>query len=139
MERASISPVINQIEINPFLYRRRTIAFFESQGVKLQSYRALRDGKAFDHPQILAIAEKHSRSAAQVLGRWCVQKGFIYIPKSVRKDRMIENAKVFDFTLDDADMSALDALTTPEALATFRGLYEKCVNRDTPKDGTLDG
>lgn len=139
MERAAVVPAVNQIEINPFLYRQKTIAFFESKGVKLQSYRALRDGKAFEHPQIVAIAKKYEKSAAQVLGRWCVQKGFIYIPKSVKRERMLENAAVFDFELGEEDVKLLDSLTTPEAIQAFKVLYEKCVNRDTPKAGTTEG
>jgi len=131
MQEASVPPVINQIEINPFLYRKKTIAFFESKGVKMQSYRTLRDGKAFTDPTIVGIAAKHSKSAAQVLGRWCVQHGFIAIPKSVKRERMEENLAVFDFSLDTEDMASLDSMTTPEALAKFEELYKKCVTRDT--------
>lgn len=58
-----------------------------SQGVQLQSYRTLRDGKAFDDPDVVQIAAKHGVSPAQVLGRWCVQHGFIAICKSVKKER----------------------------------------------------
>jgi diketogulonate reductase-like aldo/keto reductase len=116
---ASVVPAINQIEINPFLHRAKTTAFFESKGVKMQSYRSLRDGKAFDDPTVVAVAAKHGRTAAQVLGRWCVQHGYIYIPKSVKRPRMEENMNVFDFELDADDMQKLDALTTPEALAKY--------------------
>ena len=132
-------PVVNQIEINPFLYRKNTIAKFQEDGVVLQSYRSLRDGKAFEDPTLLKIAEAKGKTVAQILGRWCHQHGFIYMPKSVKKERMIENAQVFDFELTDEEMAELDALTTPEACLTFRDLYRKCVNRDTGKDGTLDG
>ncbi|EOD35384.1 hypothetical protein EMIHUDRAFT_55553, partial [Emiliania huxleyi CCMP1516] len=97
---ATVTPSINQIEINPFLYRKKTIAAFESRGVKMQSYRTLRDGKAFSDPAILATAQKHGKTAAQVLGRWCVQHGFIAIPKSVKAERMEENLDLFDFELD---------------------------------------
>lgn len=64
------SPLVRswQIEINPFLYRKATIDFFRSKGVALQSYRTLRDGKAFSDPTIVGLAEKHKRSAAQVRG-----------------------------------------------------------------------
>ena len=129
---ASITPSINQIEINPFLFRKDTIDFFSKAGVKMQSYRTLRDGKAFSDPTIVAIATKHGKSAAQVLGRWCVQHGFIAIPKSVKPERMAENMAVFDFALDDQDMATLDALTSPEAISKFVELYRKCVVRDTP-------
>jgi len=138
MQSASVTPAINQIEINPFLYRKQTIEFFAGHGVKMQSYRALRDGKAFDEVSVVEIAAKHKVSSAQVLGRWCVQHGFIYIPKSVKKQRMLENMDVFGFELDEDDMRTLDNKTTPEAIAKFKELYTKCVVRDTPDAARLD-
>lgn len=135
----SSKPAVNQIEINPFLYRKNTIEYFQNQGVVLQSYRALRDGKAMDHPTLVKIGTVHSKSPAQILGRWCVQHGFVYVPKSVKVERMAENAEVFDFELSGEEMEELDSLTTPEALSAFEALYKKCVNRDTSKDGTMEG
>jgi len=132
-------PLVNQIEINPFLYRRNTIRKFQQDGVVLQSYRSLRDGKAMDHAVLKEMAAKYNKTVAQILGRWCVQHGFIYMPKSVQTQRMRENAAVFDFELAVDDMQALDGLTTPEALDAFLALYRKCVNRDTSKDGTMEG
>ena len=132
-------PLVNQIEINPFLYRKNTITKFQDDGVVLQSYRSLRDGKAMDHPTLIELGKAHNKSPAQILGRWCVQKGFVYVPKSVKKERMVENSEVFDFALTDDEMKALDSLTTPDAIETYVGLYRKCVNRDTSKDGTMDG
>lgn len=132
-------PVVNQIEINPFLYRKNTIQKFKDDGVVMQSYRSLRDGKAFGDPTLKKIAAAKGKTPAQILGRWCHQSGFVYVPKSVKKERMVENARVFDFELSEEEMEELNALTTPEACETFRGLYQKCVNRDTSKDGTMDG
>ncbi|KAL3773311.1 hypothetical protein ACHAW5_000258 [Stephanodiscus triporus] len=132
-------PAVNQIEINPFLYRKNTIAYFRGEGVVLQSYRSLRDGKAMDHPSLSKIGAAHSKSPAQILGRWCVQHGFVYTPKSVKVERMVENSQVFDFELSEAEMEELDGLTTAEALDAFQTLYRKCVNRDTTKDGTMEG
>ena len=124
-------PLVNQIEINPFLYRKNTIDKFRSEGVVMQSYRSLRDGKAMDDPTLVGIASKKGKSPAQILGRWCVQHGFVYVPKSVKKERMVENAQVFDFELSDEEMKQLDSMTTPDAIETFVGLYRKCVIRDT--------
>ena len=132
-------PLVNQIEINPFLYRSNTIAKFQADGVVLQSYRSLRDGKAMTDQTLVHLASVYNKTPAQILGRWCVQHGFVYTPKSVQPQRMLENAAVFDFEISGADMAKLDALTTPEALETFQGLYRKCVNRDTTKEGTMDG
>jgi len=134
-----IPPVVNQIEINPFLYRKKTIDAFTKDGVVLQSYRSLRDGKAMSHPALLKIANANNKTVAQILGRWCVQHGFVYMPKSVKKVRMVKNALVFDFELSKKEMDTLDALTSRQNIKTFVGLYQKCVNRDTSKDGTMDG
>eukprot|EP00546_Thalassionema_frauenfeldii_P009380 CAMPEP_0178926864 /NCGR_PEP_ID=MMETSP0786-20121207/18801_1 /TAXON_ID=186022 /ORGANISM="Thalassionema frauenfeldii, Strain CCMP 1798" /LENGTH=328 /DNA_ID=CAMNT_0020602097 /DNA_START=59 /DNA_END=1045 /DNA_ORIENTATION=+ len=132
-------PLVNQIEINPFLYRKNTIDAFLKDGVVLQSYRSLRDGKAMDDATLLQIAESHGKTVAQILGRWCVQHGFVYMPKSVKKGRMVENALVFDFELTSEEMEKLDSLTTQENIQKYVDLYRKCVNRDTSKDGSMDG
>eukprot|EP00527_Entomoneis_sp_CCMP2396_P006520 CAMPEP_0198141066 /NCGR_PEP_ID=MMETSP1443-20131203/4132_1 /TAXON_ID=186043 /ORGANISM="Entomoneis sp., Strain CCMP2396" /LENGTH=325 /DNA_ID=CAMNT_0043803681 /DNA_START=235 /DNA_END=1212 /DNA_ORIENTATION=- len=133
-------PLVNQIEINPFLYRANTIEKFKKDGVVLQSYRSLRDGKVMDDETLKEVAAEYpGRTVAQILGRWCVQHGIVYMPKSVKPERMLENANVLDFTLSDEHMAKLDKLTTPESLQTFFKLYQKCVNRDTSKDGTMEG
>jgi diketogulonate reductase-like aldo/keto reductase len=64
----------------------------------------------FDHPKIKALAEKHNKSPAQVLIRWGLQKDYIVIPKSIKKQRVQENAQVFDFKLSDEDMASLENL-----------------------------
>ena len=92
-----------------------------------------------DHPSLARIGEAHGKSPAQVLGRWCVQHGFVYMPKSVRRERMVENGEVFDFELSAEEMEELDGLTDEGAFETFEALYRKCVNRDTTKDGTMEG
>ena len=58
--------------MNPFLYRSKTIAWCKAQGIQIQSYRSLRDGKAFADPTVCRVAAKHAKTSAQVLGRWCV-------------------------------------------------------------------
>jgi diketogulonate reductase-like aldo/keto reductase len=100
---------------------------------------SLRDGKAMDHPELVRLAQIYGCSVAQLLGRWCVQKGFVYFPKSVQYDRMVENQQVLAFTIHDTDMALLDGLTTTDNLDNFQALYRKCVNRDTSQDGTLVG
>ena len=132
-------PLVNQIEINPFLFRSNTLFKFQNEGVVMQSYRSLGNGKSMSHPVLLDVAGKYSKTSAQILGRWCIQHGFIYVPKSVHVSRMVENASVLDFILSDDDMAALDKLTTDDAFMEFEALYKKCVNRDTTKDGTMEG
>mmetsp|Transcript_27407 Transcript_27407/g.63672 ORF Transcript_27407/g.63672 Transcript_27407/m.63672 type:complete len:367 (+) Transcript_27407:44-1144(+) len=139
MAACSVPPAINQIEVNPFLYRKNTIDFCQQKGIQMQSYRSLRDGKAFADPTVADLATKYNRSPAQVLGRWCLQKNIIYIPKSVKRERMEENKAVLDFEITSEDMARLDALTTAATLQAFKELYEKCVVRDTPYAGTPEG
>lgn len=128
-----------QIEINPFLYRKNTIQFFKAEGVVMHGYRALRTGKEMQNPTVLAVAGKHGKTVAQVLGRWCVQQEIVYIPKSENKGRMVENAAVFDFELDSDDMDKLGGLTSAENIADFVKLYKKCVVRDCPLQKTNEG
>jgi diketogulonate reductase-like aldo/keto reductase len=142
MQHATVPPAVNQIEVNPFLYRKKTIDYFQSQGVAIQAYRSLFAGqgkKALSDPVVTAIASEHDKSPAQVLGRWCVQKGLIYLPKSEKEARMIENAAVFDFELTVQNLAALDALTSQDSIDAFAALYRKCVVRDTPLEGTGEG
>jgi len=134
-------PAVNQIEINPFLYRKKTIAHFKGLGIQLQAYRALCNfGKAasLESEVVGALAAKHGRSASQILGKWCIQKGFQHIPKSEKRSRMEENARLFDFELDTEDMDKLENLTTPAALETFKSSYLKGIVRDTPLQASAE-
>jgi len=135
----TVKPTVNQVEINPFVFRKNTIQFFQSEGVVMHSYRTLRQGKEMGNEKITAIAKKHNKSSAQILGRWCVQQGIVYIPKSEKKERMVENASVFDFVLDEDDMKTLNGMTEPANLAEFKALYQKCVCRDTPIQESREG
>jgi len=127
-----IIPSINQIEVNPFLYRKQTIDYFQKEGIVIQAYRGLRQGQEMNNEILLQIAKKYEKTPAQILGRWCIQKNIIFIPKTVSKNRMIENISLFDFKLDDSDIQYLDSLTTQQNLEAFKTLYQKCVIRDTP-------
>eukprot|EP00416_Gambierdiscus_australes_P031852 CAMPEP_0171085950 /NCGR_PEP_ID=MMETSP0766_2-20121228/19248_1 /TAXON_ID=439317 /ORGANISM="Gambierdiscus australes, Strain CAWD 149" /LENGTH=135 /DNA_ID=CAMNT_0011543555 /DNA_START=165 /DNA_END=571 /DNA_ORIENTATION=- len=80
-----------------------------------------------------------SPSSSAGLGRWAVQKGFQHIPKSEKKERMIENVALFDWSLSDEDMEKLDGLTPPQNFETFAATYRKCVVRDTPLASTHEG
>eukprot|EP00286_Rhodomonas_abbreviata_P022500 CAMPEP_0181301160 /NCGR_PEP_ID=MMETSP1101-20121128/7273_1 /TAXON_ID=46948 /ORGANISM="Rhodomonas abbreviata, Strain Caron Lab Isolate" /LENGTH=320 /DNA_ID=CAMNT_0023406441 /DNA_START=18 /DNA_END=980 /DNA_ORIENTATION=+ len=134
-----VVPVVNQIEVNPFLYRPKTLAFFASKGVVTQSYRALRQGKGMEDATVQAIAQTHNKTPSQVLGRFCVQRGIVLIAKTVRKERMLENLDVFSFQLAEEDMQQLDKLTTEDNLKEYKELYDKCVVRDTPLQATKEG
>ena len=104
------APVINQVQFSPFEYRRELLAACGSRGIVLESYSSLGTGRHLRDDTVRRIGERLERTPAQVLLRWCVQRGVPVIPKSTHRERIEENARIFDFTLSDEDVAALDAL-----------------------------
>ena len=107
---AETRPVVNQVQFNPFAYRRRLLEACEERDVALEAYSPLGTGRHLSDGRVRQIAERVGRTPAQVLLRWCVQRDLPVIPKSTHRDRIEENAQIFDFTLSDEIMAALDAL-----------------------------
>jgi len=103
-------PSVNQVEFHPFLYQAELLAFCGNHGIQLEAYSPLTRGHRLDHRVIKAVAMDYRRTPAQILIRWGLQHGLVVIPKSVRPERIRENAQVFDFELSRADMARLDAL-----------------------------
>jgi diketogulonate reductase-like aldo/keto reductase len=110
MAAAEIAPAVNQVQFSPFQFRRRLLDACRRHGVVLEAYSPLTRGRNLAHPTITGIASRLGHTPAQVMLRWAVQRGIPVIPKSVRRERIVENAQVFDFTLGDDDLAALDAL-----------------------------
>ena len=109
---ATTRPVVNQVQFSPFEYRRRLLEACERHGVALEAYSPLGTGRHISNPEVARIAQRVERTPAQVLLRWSLQHGTIVIPKSIHRDRIEENSRIFDFTLSAEDMLALDALDT---------------------------
>lgn len=105
---ARIRPVVNQIEVNPYITRADLAKFCVDNGIVVEAYSPLTKGLKLSDPNLLAIANKYGLSAAQVLIRWCLQKGYVVIPKSVHPDRIRENAQVFAIEISSEDMAILD-------------------------------
>ena len=122
---ADAPPVVNQVQFSPFEYRRALLEACEQRGIALEAYSPLGTGRHLDDPRSRAIAERLGRTPAQVLIRWCVQHDLIVLPKSTHRERIEENAQVFDFALSDDDMAALDALD--QTGGTDRGAREQVV------------
>ena len=110
MTVAETPPVVNQVQFSPFKYRRKLLETCEERNVALEAYSPLGTGRHLSDERVQRVAERAGRTPAQVLLRWCVQRDLIVIPKSTHRERIEENAKIFDFTLSDEDMAALDAL-----------------------------
>jgi diketogulonate reductase-like aldo/keto reductase len=110
MAVAGDPPVVDQVQFSPFEYRRKLLEVAEKRGVALEAYSPLGTGRHLADPNVKRIASRLGRTPAQVLIRWCLQRGLIVIPKSTHRERIAENAGVFDFTLSDEVMAELDAL-----------------------------
>ncbi|MGX1668390.1 aldo/keto reductase [Streptomyces sp. NPDC055400] len=120
----SIIPAVNQIELHPHLQQRAAREFHAEQGITTEAWSPLGQGKGLlEVPAIVAIAQKHGRTPAQIVLRWHVQLGNVVIPKSVTPSRIVENIDVFDFELDIEDIAAISALNEDRRLgpdpATF--------------------
>jgi diketogulonate reductase-like aldo/keto reductase len=103
-------PAVNQIELTPFLQRRDTVALCREHGIVVEAYSPLTHGERLDHPLLEDVARRVGRTVAQVLLRWSLQHGNVVLPKSTKPERIAENARLFDFALDERAMAALDAL-----------------------------
>jgi methylglyoxal/glyoxal reductase len=110
MKSCSVRPVINQVEFHPFLVQKDLLDFDTRSGIRHQAWSPLTRGRRLDDPAITAVAKKHSRTNAQVVLRWDLQLGVVTIPKSVHRERILENSQVFDFQLDAQDMARLGGL-----------------------------
>jgi diketogulonate reductase-like aldo/keto reductase len=110
LPQATVRPVVDQIRFNPFDFRRALLEHNGANGIAVEAYSPLGTGSHLGHATVRAVAERQSRTPAQVLIRWCLQHGTIVLPKSTHRERIEQNAQVFDFELSDEDMAELDAL-----------------------------
>src|SRR5699024_8572974 len=100
-------PAVNQIEFHPHLTQKDVLSFCKKNGIQMQAWSPLKKGRILNHPVIKEIADKYGKSPAQVILRWDIQLGVATIPKSTKMHRMEENAAIFDFKLDAAEMEAI--------------------------------
>lgn len=110
-----IKPVINQIEVNPWYQQKSEVDFAQSDDIQVEAWAPFAEGKheIFTNKVIAEIANKYGKSNGQVILRWLLQRGIVVIPKSVHKNRMVENINVFDLTSDE--MNALNSLDKGES------------------------
>ena len=110
LSSANISPVVDQIEFHPGLLQEDTVALCRRNGILVEAWGPLGQGQLLQHPVIARIAEAHGRSIAQVLLRWCFQRGVLPLVKSVHAERIRENLAIFDFELTDGEMDVITNL-----------------------------
>ena len=104
---AKVQPMVNQIRLCPGETQDEVVAASRAQGMLLQAYSPLGVGRIFDVPEMKALAEKYGKSVAQICVRWSLERGYLPLPKSVTPSRIAENAQVFDFELDPADVQMI--------------------------------
>ena len=110
---ANIAPAVDQIEYHPGLLQEDTIAACRRNGILVEAWSPLGRGRLLDNPVIVKIAERHGKSAAQIILRWVIQNDVLPLVKSVHPERIRENYDLFSFSLDAGEMAAMSAL--PEA------------------------
>lgn len=115
---SGFSPAVNQIETHPFHQQIETQKFLEENNVQIESWGPFAEGKnnIFNNELLTSIGLKFDKSVAQVILRWLTQRGIVAIPKSVRKERMVENFDIFDFELSSEDMESITTLNTNQSL-----------------------
>jgi len=118
LEKGSVKPVVNQVECHPYLNQAKLITFCANRDIAITAYSPLGspdrpwatkdDVNLLDDVNIAAIAERHGKSAAQVVLRWQVQRGLVVIPKSVTAGRIQQNAEIFDFSLTEEEVETIN-------------------------------
>jgi len=109
LDKTEVVPAVNQVEFSPYLYQQELLEYCSEHGIRLEAYSPLTKGQKLSDPRLVEISTRYSKTPAQVLLRWALQKDTVVIPKSVRRQRIIENADIFDFEIDDHDMEMLDS------------------------------
>lgn len=109
---AKVTPAVNQIESHPLLTQKPLIDYCEKHGIVCEAWSPLggTGGNLLENQQLKALAGKYGKTVAQVILRWNLQRGVVVIPKSVHKDRIISNTKIYDFELTQEDIEAIEAL-----------------------------
>lgn len=111
---AEIAPMVNQVEYHPRLSQKELLAYCQEHKIQLEAWSPLGRGKMLDDPALQGLATKYGKTIAQVILRWDLQTGVVTIPKSVKEQRIIENANIFDFELTNDDMEKIDSLNRDE-------------------------
>jgi 2,5-diketo-D-gluconate reductase A len=109
-----VTPVVNQVELHPWLPQRELREFDEGRGIRTEAWSPLARGRILATPLLDDLAAKHGRTPAQIVLRWHIELGNVVIPKASSPDRLRENLDVFDFALDADDLDVIGSLETGE-------------------------
>jgi diketogulonate reductase-like aldo/keto reductase len=108
--QSDLKPAVNQVEIHVYLQQPELIEFCKKHGIVVEAYSPLAHGYGLDNPVLAEIANKHGKSNAQIMIRWCIEQGLVVLPKSSHPKRIKDNIDVFDFKLDKDDLAKIKEL-----------------------------
>lgn len=115
-EFAKIKPMVNQMEFHPYLVQQDLIDFCNQNQIQFEAWSPIMKGRVLNIELLNQLAKKYNKSEVQIVLRWNLQKGVVTIPKSVKKERIISNAQIFDFELAPEDMLLIDGLDKNERI-----------------------
>ena len=110
METATIQPMVNQLKLCPGITQDETVEYCKKKGIVVEAYSPFGTGAIFKEERMKALSEKYGKSIGQICLRWCLQKGFVSLPKSANPMRIKENGEIFDFELSDEDINIISNL-----------------------------
>ncbi len=114
---SDIRPAVNQVEFHPLFNHPELMTYCQANQITLQAYAPLARGAYLNSPLMIEIGNRHQKSPAQIGLRWLVQQGVGVVPKSVHKDRIMENSQIFDFVLSEEEMAAINAMDAQQRVA----------------------
>jgi diketogulonate reductase-like aldo/keto reductase len=110
LKNCKVKPAVNQVELHVFLQQAELRAYCKQHDIRLEAYSPLVHGQNMDNPVLRAIAEKHGKTVAQIMLRWCLEQDLIPLPKSAHEERIKQNIDVLNFELDQADLKQIEQL-----------------------------
>ncbi|KAK7199650.1 prostaglandin f synthase [Novymonas esmeraldas] len=110
LANCTVPPMVNQVEMHPHFQQKTLRAYCAEKNIAVTAWRPLGKGALLEAPPLVEIAQRHGKSAAQVIIRWLIQLGVVVIPKSSKEERIKQNFGVFDFELTAEDMQAILAM-----------------------------
>lgn len=113
---ATIKPMVNQMEFHPYLVQQDLLDFCKQNQIQYEAWSPIMKGRVLNIELLNNLAKKYNKSEVQIVLRWNLQKGVVTIPKSVRKERIISNAQIFDFELSEEDVQLIDGLDRNERI-----------------------
>ena len=105
-----VAPMVNQIEFHPGFLQQETVAYCKENGILVEAWSPLGNGRVLNNPELMEIAEKYGKTVAQLCVRWVLQHDVLPLPKSVTPSRIHENLQVSDFEISDSDMTKIDEM-----------------------------